>query len=126
MKAFWRQDLCLSARDLQGATIKSTRDRKLHKHPSTRTLLILYLLKSFYILQPCSYASFEVRDIAMPEHKYMLKCFAAGKYFVYYCQNVSLLELPLNWLAQQLMAALLQQQGAQGTIKARKSNHLFR
>lgn len=56
----------------------------------------------------------------------MLKCFAAGKHFVYYCQNFVFPELALNWLAQQLMAVLLQQQGAQGRIKARKSNHLFR
>lgn len=52
-------------------------------------------------------------DIAMPEHEHMLKHFAAGKHFLYYCQNFILPKLALNWLAQQLMAGLLQQQGAQ-------------
>lgn len=49
----------------------------------------------------------------MPEHEHMLKHFAAGKHFLYYCQNFILPKLALNWLAQQLMAGLLQQQGAQ-------------
>lgn len=62
----------------------------------------------------------------MPEHEHMLKCFAAGKCFVHHRQNFSIPELALSWLAQLLMAGLLLQQGAQGRMKARKSNHLFR
>lgn len=92
-------------------------------HSGTRTQQILSLLKSFCILEPYSYAPFEVRDIDMPEH--MLKCSAAGNHFVYYCQNFILPELALNWMARQLMAGLLLQHRAQGRIKAMKSNHLF-
>lgn len=39
-------------------------------------------LKSFYILQPHCYTSLEVRGIAMPEHKLVLKRFAARPFQV--------------------------------------------